>query len=91
MLNRDLSLDDATKVWWAWAWRTVVVAIPLHLIVAFGLRAIDVQTYGAQDWILLIIDLAVSIYFLRTAINGKNYGDFRVAAVEDGGSKQQVS
>lgn len=87
MQEKELSLDDVTKVWWAWAWRTIVVTVPMHLIVGYGLASTGIQTYGAQDWLLIIVDLAVSIYFLRTAID-KVYDDFRVVAVEKGGASE---
>ena len=87
MREKELSLDDATKVWWAWVWRTLVVAIPLHLLVGYVLVSTNIQTYGAQDWLLIIIDLAVSIYFLRLAIN-KEYDTFRIVAIEKDSDKQ---
>jgi hypothetical protein len=80
MQEKELSLDEATKVWWAWAWRLAVVTIPLHLIVGYIVTRTEIQTFGVDTWILFIADLVLSIYFLRSAIN-KNYGDFRVLAV----------
>jgi hypothetical protein len=87
MQEKELSLDEATKVWWAWAWRTIVVTVPLHLIVGYVWPQIGAEKFLQAEFFLVIVDLAVSVYFLRTAIS-KGYSDFRVMAVERDGSSQ---
>lgn len=88
MQEKELTLDETTKVWWAWAWRTIVVAIPLHIVVGYVWPQIGIEKFLQAEFFLIIIDLAVSIYFLRTAIS-KDYSDFRVMAVEREGDDQQ--
>lgn len=88
MQEKELTLDETTKVWWAWVWRTIVVTVPFHLIVAYIWPKIGIEKYLQAEFFLIIVDLAVSIYFLRTAIS-KDYSDFRVMAVERDGANQQ--
>lgn len=80
MNEKEISLDEATHVWWFVIWRVTLTTIVLNIIINVVNNSISIQTYGAEQWIGIILSVAVSVYFIKSAIN-RDYSTFRLLAI----------
>ena len=79
MQEKEISMDEAMKVWWFVTWRTALTTIVINVIIRLINNSININTYGAEDYLGLILAVLVGVYFFKSAIN-RDYSSFRLSA-----------
>lgn len=82
----------AARVWWAWAWRTLLVSFAFGFIIGLisgitsKLLHIDGKHAGTVASITILLSIcggvSIGIWFIKYALN-KKYGDFRIAIIRN--------
>lgn len=81
------SLGRTIRVWWAFCWRTVVYSLIVRfagsVALGFTIGILSSMSRAAATWVPLIaqvvIDAAVGLFVIYSAILDEEFGDFRVA------------
>jgi multidrug transporter EmrE-like cation transporter len=69
MKEKQVSMDDAMKVWWFITWRTGLTMIVLNILLALAVNVIGLEeALGIMTWIGVVLSVIISIYFFKSAI-----------------------
>ena len=81
MEEKKVTMDDAFKIWWFMAWRTMLTTIGVFIVltIIFSFIKITETTRPLVRTLCCIASLLISVYFIKIAIN-RNYSTFRLSA-----------
>lgn len=78
------TLEHALIIWWAWAWRAVLLIIGLGLVTGFAvglvgaLMGLPKETVSTMAGFAgFILGVGASVYVLKRILR-KDFGDFRI-------------
>ena len=89
-MELEVTWARATRIWWAYLWRSIVGAVVMSLIggLVGGLLGYMMSSFGAKtstvQWVALpigvILGVGMSILVVKRVL-GKDFGEFRLLLV----------
>ncbi len=90
-MKKQISMNEATAVWWFVTWRTALTVIVLNLLLGFAAVLVpSLAELGIVSWVSIILSIAVSVYYFKLAIN-RDYKTFSLVATELVSENEQVA
>ena len=85
-MREDATFGLAAKIWWAFTWRAVLLAVSVNFVIGFVLGFIGRAANINLLYISLVCGLCFGIYasiFILKRMMVKGFGPYKLAVVRD--------